>query len=315
MFQIPGTRQWQELGRTEIIWDNLNPDFERKFQLEHHFEVHQQFLFSVYDIDCESDDLSKHDFLGQVECSLGQIATHQGRYERKLYHKDGTKFKGSIIIMSEEVIISRDHFNLQFTVSGLTGCFMTKPKHFLEIRRADEDGEFGLVKRTETLKGETISAPVVISGTQLNNGDNHRTLQVELYQYKSNGRHKKLGDIQTTGDELKEYWRRRPVWSIDNTMIELALCKVVQKYTFMDYLTGGMEMAFVVAIDFTASNLNPANPKSLHYNHGTVSNQYVQAIQSVGEIIQDYDTDKMFPVYGFGARLPPKWAQIIHVSL
>ena len=29
------------------------------------------------------------------------------------------------------------------------------------------------------------------------------------------------------------------------------------------------------------------------------------AIQAVGEIIQDYDTDKMFPALGFGARLPP----------
>ena len=29
------------------------------------------------------------------------------------------------------------------------------------------------------------------------------------------------------------------------------------------------------------------------------------AIKSVGEIIEDYDSDKLFPVLGFGARLPP----------
>merc|ERR1712107_756624 len=34
-------------------------------------------------------------------------------------------------------------------------------------------------------------------------------------------------------------------------------------------------------------------------------NQYLTAINSVGEIIQDYDTDKLFPALGFGARLPP----------
>lgn len=34
-------------------------------------------------------------------------------------------------------------------------------------------------------------------------------------------------------------------------------------------------------------------------------NQYVTAITSVGEIIQDYDSDKMFPALGFGARIPP----------
>jgi hypothetical protein len=80
----------------------------------------------------------------------------------------------------------------------------------------------------------------------------------------------------------------------------------------MDYITGGMEMNFVVAIDYTASNLDPANPNSLHFNHGPMPNQYVQAIQSVGEIIQDYDTDKLFPVYGFGARIPPN-GQVSHM--
>lgn len=29
------------------------------------------------------------------------------------------------------------------------------------------------------------------------------------------------------------------------------------------------------------------------------------ALKAVGEIIQDYDSDKMFPALGFGARLPP----------
>jgi hypothetical protein len=34
-------------------------------------------------------------------------------------------------------------------------------------------------------------------------------------------------------------------------------------------------------------------------------NAYEQAISAVGAIIQDYDSDKLFPVLGFGARLPP----------
>jgi hypothetical protein len=32
---------------------------------------------------------------------------------------------------------------------------------------------------------------------------------------------------------------------------------------------------------------------------------YEQALQSVVSIIQDYDSDKQFPVLGFGAKLPP----------
>lgn len=34
-------------------------------------------------------------------------------------------------------------------------------------------------------------------------------------------------------------------------------------------------------------------------------NSYEQAIWSVVSIIEDYDSDKQFPVLGFGAKLPP----------
>ena len=34
-------------------------------------------------------------------------------------------------------------------------------------------------------------------------------------------------------------------------------------------------------------------------------NQYELAIQAVGQIVEEYDSDKLFPVLGFGARLPP----------
>lgn len=35
-----------------------------------------------------------------------------------------------------------------------------------------------------------------------------------------------------------------------------------------------------------------------------MSNQYTDAISSVLNILKDYDTDQMFPTYGFGGRLP-----------
>lgn len=32
-------------------------------------------------------------------------------------------------------------------------------------------------------------------------------------------------------------------------------------------------------------------------------NTYQQAIQAVGGVLEPYDTDKMYPVYGFGAKV------------
>uniref|UniRef100_A0A6N2KUQ0 VWFA domain-containing protein n=1 Tax=Salix viminalis TaxID=40686 RepID=A0A6N2KUQ0_SALVM len=75
------------------------------------------------------------------------------------------------------------------------------------------------------------------------------------------------------------------------------------RHTFLDYLTGGCELNFMVAIDFTASNGNPRLPDSLHYvDPSGRLNAYQRAIIEVGEVLQFYDSDKRFPAWGFGAR-------------
>lgn len=56
---------------------------------------------------------------------------------------------------------------------------------------------------------------------------------------------------------------------------------------------------------FTQPTGNPAQPTSLHYMSPYQLNAYAMALKAVGEIIQDYDSDKMFPALGFGAKLPP----------
>lgn len=38
---------------------------------------------------------------------------------------------------------------------------------------------------------------------------------------------------------------------------------------------------------------------------GPTPTLYEQVLQSVVTIIQDYDSDKQFPVLGFGAKVPP----------
>ncbi len=61
-----------------------------------------------------------------------------------------------------------------------------------------------------------------------------------------------------------------------------------------------------MGIDFTGSNGIPTNVNSLHYinpSQPLAVNPYQKAILSAGEILLDYDTDKMVPVYGFGAKL------------
>lgn len=42
---------WQMLGMTEVIMDNLNPEWVKDFQVPYKFEEVQNFKVAVYDID------------------------------------------------------------------------------------------------------------------------------------------------------------------------------------------------------------------------------------------------------------------------
>lgn len=75
-------------------------------------------------------------------------------------------------------------------------------------------------------------------------------------------------------------------------------------YRFLEYLTSGWEIELICAIDFTASNGNPQRPNSLHFYDPNLPNEYIRAIRAVGDIVACYDKDRVFPVYGFGARFP-----------
>lgn len=65
--------------------------------------------------------------------------------------------------------------------------------------------------------------------------------------------------------------------------------------SFIDYLRAGWQISLVGAVDYTASNETP----KLHAI-GQQMNQYQSALLNVGSIVEPYDYDKMFPVFGFG---------------
>lgn len=79
-----------------------------------------------------------------------------------------------------------------------------------------------------------------------------------------------------------------------------------RRQSFLNYILGGCEISFVVAIDFTSSNGSDINdPSSLHFidPQNQTLNIYESTIQSVGAILEPYDYDKVYPVYGYGAQL------------
>ncbi|KAM7317517.1 hypothetical protein ACRRTK_023819 [Alexandromys fortis] len=354
--QAVGNKEWREFGRTEVIDNTLNPDFVRKFILDYFFEERENLRFDLYDVDSKSPNLSKHDFLGQVFCTLGEIVGSQGsRLEKPIVGIPGRKC-GTIILTAEELNCCRDAVLMQFCANKLDKKdFFGKSDPFLVFYRSNEDGSFTICHKTEVVKNtlNPVWQAFKISVRALCNGDYDRTIKVEVYDWDRDGStycvpdtdidviqircaihgthcvpgidvdygilsHDFIGEFTTSYRELSRGQSQFNVYEVVNPKkkgkkkkytnsgtVTLLSFLVETEVSFLDYIKGGTQINFTVAIDFTASNGNPAQPTSLHYMNPYQLNAYGMALKAVGEIVQDYDSDKMFPALGFGAKLPP----------
>ena len=311
---------WAEYGRTEKILDSLDPHWQTKFVIDYRFEERQMLRFAIYDID--SDRLSKlsdHDSLGHLDCSLGEVVAAQSKgFSKKL-----SKGSGMIHLQAEELSPNRETVILEFSARKLDNKdFFGKSDPFLEISRANENNQFSVVHRTEVVDNDLNPTwkPFVKEVRALCNGDYNRTLKVDVYDMDNDGSHDLIGTFQTNlqrlakgpGPEnlyevINEKKRQKKGSKYTNSgTVQLKSIRIESNPTFLDFIQSGLQVNFTVAIDFTGSNGNPKSPQSLHYQDPSGRpNQYVTAINSVGGIVQDYDSDKMFPSLGFGARVPP----------
>jgi hypothetical protein len=194
---------------------------------------------------------------------------------------------------------------------------------FLEISRADGLAAYSrstVVHRTEVIKKNLnpqwreFKIPV----RKLCNGDRDIKLTLTAYDWDSDGGHDLIGSCETTLNDLigayhefdlinpKKLSKKRNYKN--SGKLRVVSCSIEPEHTFLDYLQNGLELNFSVAIDFTASNGNPMTPSSKHYLNPAAGpdqqNDYLEALYSVGSVVEDYDSDKLIPALGYGGKLP-----------
>jgi len=317
-----GTQNWIEIKRTECIDNTLNPQWVTKVQMSYTFEEQQYLKFDLYDVDSNTHRLDDHDFLGTCQVTLGQIVSSGNIILDLIHpkHRNGTN--GSMIISCEELSMCKDELELQFLGKKLDKKdWFGSSDPFLVFSRTNEGGSYTVVHKTEHIKNNVnpLWKKFFIPVRTLCNGDYDRNIKVECFDHNLNGSHKLIGEFFITVRQLLEGPGASNIHRCINPKkkskssykhsgeIHLVHIDMRKGYSFLDYIRGGTELACTISIDFTASNGNPRNPDSLHYiAYGGQMNQYELAIKSVGEIIEDYDSDKLFPTLGFGARIPPR---------
>uniref|UniRef100_A0A8C6SST7 Copine IVb n=1 Tax=Neogobius melanostomus TaxID=47308 RepID=A0A8C6SST7_9GOBI len=297
--------QWFEVDRTEVIRSSSGPVFSKIFLVDYYFEEVQRLRLELHDISSGNNGLRDADFLGAMECTLGQIVS-QRKLTKALLKQGNTTGKSSITVTAEELSGNDDYVELSFSARKLDDKdFFSKSDPFLEIFRINDDGTESLVHRTETVMNNLspVWKSFKVSLNTLCSGDHERALKCTVWDWDSNGKHDFIGEFQTTFKELRaEQDGKQIQWECINPkyqvkkknyrnsgMVILNHCKIIKMYSFLDYIMGGCQIQFTVAIDFTASNGDPRNSCSLHYIHPYQPNEYLKALVAVGEICQDYD--------------------------
>lgn len=141
---------WHELGRTEVIMDNLNPIFVKGFQVEYKFEERQRFKVEAYDVDdfTPNAPLNKHDYIGECEFMLHEVVTSRDQTFKKPFSnsKNPHRNNGTLKITADE----RSGQNNEMVEMEVTASFSNRngfnffivqknlgPNHYVPIYKSE----------------------------------------------------------------------------------------------------------------------------------------------------------------------------------
>ena len=300
------------IGETEMIQDNLNPDFAKTFIIDYIFEVKQPLHFEVIDI----DGPNKWELVGHVYTSLGEVVGSRNQLAI-LNIVDKNKTNGKLIVRSERVSGTEESALFEISAKNLMNrnSWLSPSSPYFKFTRMTGDSGKVVVFESEAITKNLNPRwkPLSLSMQTLCNGDHHRPINLEIYTRKG-FREKLLGQCTFTVDEIlnqekREFILNNPEKKKKSGLVQIhnfsiGAAPTFKAPTFLNYLRGGVQLNVMVAVDFTASNGSPSQSSSLHYmqNNNGQLNQYQKAIQGVCDILLCYDYDKQIPVYGFGGK-------------
>jgi hypothetical protein len=310
LFAVTDGRRTQ-VGRTEVVANDLNPVFTTVFTVPFFFERTQRFLAVVRD----DDGKGSYDELGEAAFQLSHVMGSRGHTAQFKLVGAGSG-QGTITVAAREVgNFGRDTITLAFRGANLKKMdFLSDSDPFFRISNIKPNRALELVYESEviddTLNPAWNKTPQ-LSVSKLTGRDTaQRCIRFECFDKDVFGQ-KQMGYFDfSLNDLLAAQKDETGPFTLKSDKgktygdIYLLRCVLTHPPTFVDYLRGGLQMKLNVALDFTGSNGDPRNPSSLHFMSPTTPNQYVNAVVSVGDILVDYDVDKLLPTYGFGAQLP-----------
>lgn len=141
---------WILAGQTEVIKDNLDPEFVTPVTINYFFEKTQQIRFEVWD-----DDSNKPDQQGTHSTQVGELVGAKNQtYIAKLEKGKSKDKQGTIIIKSDNVRESHATVKIQLKAKGL------KPKKRMKMFKSNHP--FLIIKRCLNYEKEDHESAVKV---------------------------------------------------------------------------------------------------------------------------------------------------------
>lgn len=336
--------QYELLGRTERIKNDLNPTFKTVISIDYFFEEFQELQFRVVDADGPPDDhMRNHDFLGSCQTSLANVvATVSGLTTMKLLTNDAKQLRQrddssskatektkaaaangpTLTVRAEEIHHNLDVLEFYLSATNLEKMdFFGKSDPYVQVMRVHEDGHEVVVGTTEIIKNSLDASwhKLEVPISAVCNGQPDRPFVLRVMDWDRNSDHDLIGQCTLTvngvlaasAGSAAQHTLLRPKSKKEKSKTKSrgtlhVTLRVRKEFSFLDYIAGGMEVSLMVAVDFTGSNGDPKSVRSLHHiGPGAPPTPYAEAMSAVGHILAPYDHDNMFPAWGFGAQIPP----------
>eukprot|EP01135_Chromosphaera_perkinsii_P003709 Nk52_evm27s252 gene=Nk52_evmTU27s252 len=316
------TGKYVECQRSEKVKNSHSPVFNTVFEVAWRFFEAETFKFEFFDTDGKSVKLVPSKSLGAVEFELGEVAAAPGRYIKLplVGEQAGASSMAKIIFKEVETDRKEVYFQLKGHKLGPQRPFWKKEKRlFFRFSHKKNDGRCDSFYSSEVAVSTTSPSWGLFSLTSdmvFEEKSMRTPITVDVYAYRKSGDHIQQGSFVFTVEKVlageTKYEIQTEVQGVqtarysNNAHIEIEECYIHKHHTFLDFIAGGCQINFTVCADFSEANGTSNSTKSLHHFDVREPNQYMRAIGSTANIIQNYDTDKLFPAYAIGCKEPSK---------
>lgn len=290
----PESKKFIEIGKTETIEDNLDPDWKKPIEIVYDFGKKQMLKAEIMDL----DDKGKSEIIGFATFTLSTILANKF-YKIDIKSNSGSK-AGQLLVEYEKIEKQPYRYSIDFKASEVKNVeWFSNSDPFLRIYKPEfayrkkrkikeiPKNEWALVYESEPISNQLNPdwKPFSMQASKFCYGDVDTIMRIEIWDYSKSGKHTFISMgffyvknyLDTKGTQIKTYdSNKKPAGSIIVEKFEVEM-----DFTVVDYLDSGLQLSTVIALDFTASNGHYKKPDSLHYIDRD-DNPYIQVIRSLG---------------------------------